>query len=59
MNQNCKKQIRLRIDKEKEIRCMSNGKDMLVHLTDGLIKNTLHKNESIISSIIKKFWRKY
>ena len=38
---------------------MSNGKDMLVHLTDGLIKNTLHKNESIISSIIKKFWRKY
>ena len=35
--------------KEKEINCISNGKDMMIHLITGLIKMILYKNESIIS----------
>ena len=35
--------------KEKVINCMSNGKDMIIHLIVGLIKKTLYKNESILS----------
>ena len=35
--------------KEKEIDHMSNGKAMIIHLTDGLIKKILYKNESIVS----------
>ena len=31
------------------ISCMSNGKDTIIHLTVGLIKKTLYKNESIRS----------
>ena len=33
----------------KVINCMSNGKDMTIHLIVGLIKKTLYKNESILS----------
>ena len=29
--------------------CMSNGKDMIVHLMVGLIKKTVYKHESILS----------
>ena len=32
-----------------EINYMSNGKDMIIHLIAGLIKNILHKTESIFS----------
>ena len=35
--------------KEKVINCMSNGKSMIIHLTVGLIKTTLFKDESILS----------
>ena len=35
--------------KEKEINCMSSGKDMIIHLIAGLIKMILYKNESILS----------
>ena len=38
---------------------MSNGKDMIIHLINGLIKNTFYDNESILSKTIQKFWRKY
>ena len=35
--------------KEKERSYMSNGKDIIIHLIVGFIKNPLYKNESIIS----------
>ena len=35
--------------KEKLINYTLNRKDMTIHLIDGLIKNTLYKNESILS----------
>ena len=35
--------------KEKEINCMSSGKDMIIHLIAGLMKMILNKNESIPS----------
>ena len=35
--------------KEKVINCMSNGKDMMIHIKVGLMKKTLYKNESILS----------
>ena len=35
--------------KEEVINCMSNGKDMIVHLIVGLIKKKLFENESILS----------
>ena len=35
--------------KEKEINCLSSGKDMIIHLIAGLIKMILYKNESILS----------
>ena len=35
--------------KEKEIKYMSNGKDMIIHLIAGMIKMILYKNESILS----------
>ena len=35
--------------KKNVINCMSNGKDMIIHLIVGLIKKTLYKNESILS----------
>ena len=35
--------------KEKVINCMSNGKDMMIHIKAGLMKKTLYKNESILS----------
>ena len=35
--------------KETVINCMSNGKGMIIHLIVGSIKNTLYKNESILS----------
>ena len=43
MKKNCKKQIKQnseqkRYSKEKVINCMSNGKDMMIHLIVGLIK---------------------
>ena len=34
--------------KEKVINCISNGKDMIIHLIFGLIKKTSYKNESIL-----------
>ena len=35
--------------KEKEINCMSSGKDMIIHLIAGLIKMILYSNGSILS----------
>ena len=57
MKKSCKKQIKKNLkqkkysysSKEKEINCMSNGKGMIINLIVGLIKNTIHKNESILS----------
>ena len=51
---NCKKLVKKnsekeKYSKEKVINCMSNGKDMIIHLIVGLIKKTLYKNESILS----------
>ena len=37
------------IKKKKMTNCMSNGKDMIVHLMVGLIKKTVYKHESILS----------
>ena len=34
---------------KKETNCMSNGKDMINHLTVGLIKKMLYKNKPIFS----------
>ena len=38
-----------KVIKEKVINCTSNGKDMIVVLIVGLIKNALYKTESILS----------
>ena len=35
------------------ISCMSNGKDTIIHLTVGLIKKTLYKNQSMLSSSLE------
>ena len=35
--------------KEKVINCISNGKDMIIHLILGVIKTTSYKNKSILS----------
>ena len=35
--------------KEKVINCMSNGKDMMIHLLVGLIKKNSYKNDSVLS----------
>ena len=37
------------------LHCMSNGKGMIIHLTVRLIKNTLYKNESILSKLFRDF----
>ena len=39
--------------KKRVIRCMLNGKGMIIHLILGLIKKTLYKNEPIFSYTIK------
>ena len=54
MKKNCKGLIKKNLEQkkcltEKEINCMSNGKDMIIVLIVGLIKKTLYKNESILS----------
>ena len=54
MKKNYKKQINKDLGqkqslKEKEIKYMSNGKDMIIHLIAGMIKMILYKNESILS----------
>ena len=54
MRKNCKKLIKKNLEykkqlKEKVINCTLNGKDTIIHLIVGLIKKTLHKNESILS----------
>ena len=54
MKKNCQRQIKNNLEqkkslKEKETRYMSNGKDMVIHLINGLIKNTFYNNESILS----------
>ena len=38
-----------KVIKEKEVSCMSNGKDMIIHLIVGFIKITLCKNKLILS----------
>ena len=43
MKKNCKKLVKKNLEykkclKEKVINCMSNGKDIIIHLTVGLIK---------------------
>ena len=43
------KQLQQTNQKEKVISCTSNGKDTIIRLIVGLIKETLYKNESIIS----------
>ena len=48
-------QVKFRIGnviKRKGDNCMSNGKDMIIHLIVGLIKKTLYKNESILPEIL-------
>ena len=45
-------QEKFRIEKhleEKVINCMSNGKDMIIDLIVGLIKNSLYKNKPVLS----------
>ena len=54
MKKNYKKQINKDLGqkqslKEKGIKYMSNGKDMIIHLIAGMIKMILYKNESILS----------
>ena len=54
MKKNYKKQINKDLGqkqslKENEIKYMSNGKDMIIHLIAGMIKMILYKNESILS----------
>ena len=51
---NCKKQINKNSEQEKQLKekminCMSNGKDMTIHLIVGFRKKTLYKSESILS----------
>ena len=51
---NCKKQINKNSEQEKQLKekminCMSNGKDMTIHLIVGFRKKTFYKSESIIS----------
>ena len=53
MKRNFKKLVRKNAEqkkylKEKVINCMSNGKDMIIYLIVGLIKNNSYKNESIL-----------
>ena len=58
MKKNCKKPVKKNSEqkkylKEKEINCMSNGKDTTIHLINGLTKKTLneipsYKNQSIL-----------
>ena len=43
------KQLQQTNQKEKVISCTSNGKDTIIRLIVGLIKETLYKNESILS----------
>ena len=50
---NCKRLIKMNVEQkmyltEKVINCMSNGKDIVIVLIVGLIKNNLYKNESIL-----------
>ena len=55
-------QVKFRIGnaiKRKGDNCMSNGKDMIIHLIVGLIKKTSYKNESILPLSVQKLWRKY
>ena len=54
MKKNCKKLVKKNLEwkkylKERVINCMSNGKDTIIHLIAGLIKNTSYKTESILS----------
>ena len=54
MKKNCKRLIKKNLEqkkylKEKVINCMSNGKDMIIHLIVGLMKKTLYKDEPILS----------
>ena len=54
MKKNYKKQIDKDLGqkkslKEKEIKSMSNGKDMIIYLIAELTKMILYKNESILS----------
>ena len=54
MKKNCEKLVKKNSEqkkylKEKVIYCMSNGKDMMIHLIVGLIKKTSYKNDSILS----------
>ena len=58
MKKNCKRLIKKSLDwrkylKEKVVRCMLNGKGMIILLIVGLIKKTLYKNESIFFYTIK------
>ena len=43
------KQLQQTNQKEKVISCTSNGKDTIIRLIVGLIKETLYKNQSILS----------
>ena len=57
IKKNYKKQVNKNLElkkylKEKVINYTSNGKVMIVHLIDGLIKKILYKNESIFSKTI-------
>ena len=59
MKKNCKKLVKKNLEykkqlKEQVINCTLNRKDMIIHLTVGLIKKTLneipsYKNESVLS----------
>ena len=54
MKKNYKKLIKNNLEnkkylKEKVINYMSNGKDMIIHLIAGLIKNIFYKDESPLS----------
>ena len=50
LQKNSQEKFRIKKDlKEKVINNMSNEKDMIVVLIVGLMKKTLHKNESILS----------
>ena len=54
MKKNCKKLVKKKSEqkkhlKEKVINSMSNGKDMIIHLIVGWIKEISQKNESILS----------
>ena len=54
MKKNCKKLVNKNSEqkkylKEKVTNCMSNGKDLTIHLVLELIKKTSYKNDSILS----------